>query len=232
MIDLFIDIETIPTQLEWVKSDIRDKVKPPAQYKKQESIDKWMEENLESVAESDWLKTSFDGSLGEIVSICWSLGGGEIKSADRSNGKTELDLLNEFFSVIEFDAGVAGRGITYTPRIRWIGHNIIDFDLRFLWQRCVINNANTRGISIPVDRRYNCDHVYCTLKAWKGNQAKAGGSMDRLCRLFGIEGKGDFDGSMVWPAYQTGEMEKITEYCKDDVSRTIQIFKRMQLEEK
>ena len=49
-------------------------------------------------------------------------------------------------------------------------------------------------------------------------------SMDKLCKALGIEGKGDFDGSMVAKTWET-DKQKVIDYCKDDVSRTRQIYK-------
>ena len=51
--------------------------------------------------------------------------------------------------------------------------------------------------------------------------------MDRICRLMGIPGKGDFGGADVWPAVQRGEFETVERYCRDDVQRTRAMHKRM-----
>ena len=42
--------------------------------------------------------------------------------------------------------------------LKWIAHNK-DFDLKFLFKRCVINNINTHGIRIPHNDRHGTQHV-------------------------------------------------------------------------
>jgi predicted PolB exonuclease-like 3'-5' exonuclease len=51
--------------------------------------------------------------------------------------------------------------------------------------------------------------------------------MDRISKLLGIEGKGDMDGSKVWPTYQAGGLTEIAHYCKGDVERARGMYKRM-----
>jgi predicted PolB exonuclease-like 3'-5' exonuclease len=62
------------------------------------------------------------------------------------------------------------------------------------------------------------------MSAWAG--AKGTISMDKLSRALGMEGKGDFDGSMVADAWANGQHETIIEYCKDDVRKTRAIHGR------
>jgi predicted PolB exonuclease-like 3'-5' exonuclease len=45
--------------------------------------------------------------------------------------------------------------------------------------------------------------------------------------LLGIPGKGDMDGSKVWPMFQAGQHKEIASYCMDDVRRTREMHKRM-----
>ena len=51
--------------------------------------------------------------------------------------------------------------------------------------------------------------------------------MDRLCKILGIPGKGDMDGSRVWPMVQSGKIAAVADYCRGDVDRTRAIHKRM-----
>lgn len=227
MKNLYIDIETIPSQLDWIKDDIASKIKAPAQYKKQESIEKWLIENGGAEAEKQWLKTSFDGSLGEIVCVSYAIDDDMPKTFYRGLGDSEFDVLKDLFGSLADDLYVDREEYEILQKAQWVGHNVLDFDIRFLWQRCVINNVDTKGIPIPLDARHGSDYVFDTLKAWKGWGAKTGGSMNQLCKLFGIEDKGDMDGSKVWPAMQNGEHEKVARYCEEDVIRTREIYKKM-----
>jgi predicted PolB exonuclease-like 3'-5' exonuclease len=51
-------------------------------------------------------------------------------------------------------------------------------------------------------------------------------SLDKLCKAFGIPGKGDFDGSMVADTWSVNP-DKVIEYCRDDVARTRQVYNRL-----
>ena len=70
------------------------------------------------------------------------------------------------------------------------------------------------------------EEVADTMLLWDAQQ-RAGGSMDRICRLMGIPGKGDMDGSKVWPAVLEGRMAEVAEYCRQDVERTRAMHRRM-----
>jgi len=107
----------------------------------------------------------------------------------------------------------------------WVAHNGCDFDFRFLWQRCVVLGVKP-VIRIPYNDRPWSKDVIDTLYMWTGLN-KAGGSLDKICKAFGLEGKGDMDGSKVYDAWKDGEEKKIAEYCQDDVEKLRAIYKRM-----
>ena len=62
---IYIDIETIPTQNADFQAYVTETLKPPANYKSEDTIAKWFEQNKgEAVA-----KTALDGTFGEVVVI-------------------------------------------------------------------------------------------------------------------------------------------------------------------
>jgi predicted PolB exonuclease-like 3'-5' exonuclease len=60
---------------------------------------------------------------------------------------------------------------------------------------------------------------------WSSDSQKRA-SMEKLCRAFGIAGKGDMDGSKVAETWLT-DPEKVIHYCKKDVVRTREIYRRL-----
>jgi 3'-5' exonuclease len=52
--------------------------------------------------------------------------------------------------------------------------------------------------------------------------------LDQICKLCGLPGKMDMDGSKVWDAFQRGEIEAIRNYCETDAANTYLIFLRFQ----
>lgn len=218
---LYIDLETIPCQIPSVRQEYIDNVKAPGNYKKAESIAQWKKDNGESAGDIEWRKTSFDGTWGEIVVIGWAIDDGAIQSVSRAHTESEADMLKAFFHEIKDELKRAD-GLLTKPA--WCAHNGTGFDFRFLWHRCVINNVKP-CIPIPYDAK-PWGEVIDTLYLWKGVN-KAGGSLDAICKAFGIPGKGDMDGSKVWDAVKGGEIDKIAEYCRDDVDKLRQIHRRM-----
>jgi hypothetical protein len=133
----------------------------------------------------------------------------------------EKELLESFFSCLSQQLARTD-GLVGMPT--WCAHNGTNFDFRFLWQRCVINGVKP-SVHVPYDAKPWGD-VIDTLYLWKGVKA-AGGSLDAICRAFGIPGKGDMDGSKVWDAVNEGRIDEVAEYCRDDVDKLRQIHKRM-----
>jgi predicted PolB exonuclease-like 3'-5' exonuclease len=217
---LYFDIETIPSQLPGILDEFKAAVTAPGTYKKPESITEWLKENRDAEGEAAWLKTSFDGGLGHVVCVGFALNDEPAQCytvpADTHGVRDEeAMLLQDFFSVVT-DAGSG---------TRFVGHNLIGFDLPFLWKRAMVLGVKPPW-TFPRNPKPWSELVDDTMLMWDSTQ-RAGGSMDRLCRLLGIPGKGDMDGSKVWPMVRDGRIAEVAEYCKGDVDRTRQMHKRM-----
>jgi predicted PolB exonuclease-like 3'-5' exonuclease len=220
---LTLDIETLPTGDSEVIAELAESIKPPGTIKKKESIDAWMAENFESALADAVAKTSFSGLYGSIACICYALDDGEVFSVDSRNG--EKQMLESFYkhvteiTGIEHHTGIASANYTV------VGHNVAGFDLPFLKHRSIILEITPPAQIIKAfDDKWGKE-VKDTMLLWSGDPHKRS-SMDRLCKAFGFPGKGDFDGSMVaetWPV----DPEKVISYCKDDVIRTREMYKRI-----
>ena len=212
---IYFDIETLPTQDESLISELRKSITAPGQYKKQESVDKWMEENAEDQLKELVAKTSFDGLYGRIACIAWALDDGQIMHTKKD--MNELECLEMFFNylhdVLTIDESLCG-------------HNIAGFDLPFLKHRAIINNIQPPFTLLAAMKAKPWeDVVQDTMLMWSPDRQRRV-SMDRLCKAFGIKGKEGFDGSMVaetWPV----DPQKVIDYCCDDIRRTREIYKRI-----
>lgn len=212
----YFDIETLPAQDPAIREELRAAVKAPATYKKPESIAEWLAENREREAEEAWLKTSFDGGVGHVFCIAYAIGDGDprVLYQPTLSRESEAATIEVFFK----DLAAAGH-------VTLVGHNIIGFDIPFLWKRAMVLGVKP-PFNFPRAPKPWSELVCDTMMLWDSQQ-RAGGSMDRICRLMGIPGKGDFSGSDVWPAIERGEFERVAEYCKSDVSRTRLMHRRM-----
>jgi len=189
---------------------------------KPETIQKWIEESSGAAIETEFRKLGLDGTRGQIFCIGWAFDDGDVMGISTTE-TTEEYMLMGFLACLK-DRFYSKPGKPET--IKWIGHYITGFDLRFIWQRCVVNNVRP-PISIPYDAKPWSDNVFDTCSQWKGGSSNTSGSMDAICKAFGIQGKGDMDGSKVYDEYLQGNYQKIIDYCKDDVERVRQIHKRM-----
>lgn len=220
--NVFLDIETIPCQLPGYLEQLAAEVQAPATHKKPDSIKAWLDENRTAVATEQWLKTSFDGGLGQVVAISWGMDEGEIKTLrvdTHESPESECDLLTFFVDQIE---DLTARHNYRMPR--WVGHNVAEFDLPFLWKRLVV-----RGLPpprwLPHHPKPWGEQVYDTMVEWAGVRNRI--SLDRLCKLLGIPGKDGMTGADVWPAVQAGRLSEVAEYCRTDVERVRAVYRRM-----
>jgi hypothetical protein len=220
MINVFLDIETIPCQSPEYRARVREGIKPPAQFKKPESIVEWYANNADAATDEIVAKTSFDPAYGHIACIAWAVGDfGVVRNISNETIETEADYLAAFFEDIQQDCGV--------QMPRWIGHYISGFDLRFVLNRAIVLGVKLpTKIVLPRDIKPWSDNIFDTMTAWAG--AKGSISQDNLAKAFGLAGKGDFDGSMVAEAWANGEHSKIADYCRSDVETVRSIYRRFE----
>jgi DNA polymerase elongation subunit (family B) len=210
--NIYLDLETIPSQSAEYRAKVRGAIKPPATFKKQESIDAWIAEHADAAADEAVSATSFDPGFGHICTIGYAVGDGLIESLHATTVTGERYIIETFFDALP-KMGMAC----------FIGHNIANFDLRFVLCRAIVLGIRIPTI-IPRDIKPWSQDIFDTMTAWAGVRKTI--SLDKLCEAFGLPCKGDFDGSMVAQAWANGEHERIAEYCKRDVEAVRQIHKR------
>src|SRR4051794_28949872 len=107
----------------------------------------------------------------------------------------------------------------------FVGHNILDFDLRFMYQRSVIHQIRPSR-EIPFFRFQN-NPVYDTMHEWS-KWGREHASLDLLARALGVPSpKQSLDGSKVYPYYCAGKLPDICDYCKRDVETVRQVYRRL-----
>jgi predicted PolB exonuclease-like 3'-5' exonuclease len=136
---------------------------------------------------------------------------------EEGNEEAEKDALTGFLNLLkEFDPE--------TDEI--VGHNILGFDLPFIFQRCLVNN-------IPVRRfidlsEFNVRGVFDTMHHWWLG-ARRHVSLDDIAWSLGIESSktAEAEGSKVFEMYQAGKLAAIREYNLNDVRVTRKVYERM-----
>lgn len=220
-----IDIETLPTNDAEIITSFADNIKAPATHKKPETIAAWMAENKEQAIADAVAKTSFDGLYGRIACICYAFDDGEVNIVTGN----EADMLKAFYTHVRAVTEVQSPAvIDRTVFIDTVicGHNIAGFDLPFLKHRSIILGVKPCAPILKAMNAKSWDSCIAdTMLLWSSDREKRA-SMDKLCKAFGIPGKGDFDGSMVAATWPT-DPQKVIDYCKDDVRRTRAMYKRL-----
>lgn len=107
----------------------------------------------------------------------------------------------------------------------FVGHNILDFDLRFIYQRSIIHQIKPSR-DLPFARFRNAP-IYDTMQEWS-KWGREHASLDTLSKALSIPSpKECLDGSKVYPYYRAGKLAEIIEYCKRDVDSTRQVYRRL-----
>jgi hypothetical protein len=107
-----------------------------------------------------------------------------------------------------------------------VGHNLLGFDLPFIYQRCLVNGVTARPF---VDlSEYRVRGVFDTMHAWWLG-AKRFVSLDDIAWALGIESSktATAEGSKVFELYQAGKLAEIREYNLNDVRVTRKVYERM-----
>ncbi len=197
--NIYLDIETIPAQEE--QHTILKEI-----HAKKLADGRRVADRFE-----DYLAaTSFDGAFGRIICIGYAK---DDEATDVFYGE-EKQILKDFWQVA-------------APARKFIGFNCMDFDLRFIYQRSVVNDVvPSQNLSFA---RYRSDPIYDIMWEWRKWAREPSISLDALAKALGMPSSkgGEIEGKNVWKAYQDGRMPEICEYCKKDVEVTRKIYKKM-----
>lgn len=226
---LTLDIETIPGQDPLLREDLAAGITPPGNMSKPETIAAWERDKKPGLIEEAWRKTSFDGAYCQIVCIGSALGDDRplvLHSKPEDKVLTlaaEAQLIRAFYASLELLAEPERMGLL------WVGHNIVDFDLRVIYQRSVIHGIRPPSW-IPFHDKPWGGRIFDTMTAWAGVKGRI--SQDKLCRVLGIDSKGselgdEIDGSRVWDFVKEGRIKDVATYCGADVERARKCYRRM-----
>lgn len=246
-----IDLETIPSQnpdhLSAIRTALQSGFKAPSDMTKERAcaelgmtdadqikftskaralelwVDRFRDERLEETAQAEYLKTSFDGSKGQIVVF------GAAINDDEPNAFYESDwqhpdaerktIVRAFEFIADSFSGASQRMPVF------VGHYISGFDLRFAFQRAVILGIKPPSI-IPFDASPWDEQIFDTMTKWCGRQGSI--KLDALCRALGVTGKTEgMDGSQVWDYVQSGRVGEVAAYCMDDIDASRNCYRRM-----
>lgn len=198
---LFLDIETLPVagnQLGIIKQFYQE-VKEKKGILTKPGVD----------FETYMRNTSFQGEFGRIFCIGYAV---DDNKAECLSGD-EKEILQKFWDL--------ARNATL-----FVGHNIIEFDLRFIYKRSVIHGIKpSRDLSFA---RYRSDPIFDTMKEWE-KWASQGASLHKLSIALGLASPKEegIDGSKVYDYYLAGKQDEIIKYCIRDIKATREVYKKI-----
>lgn len=209
----------------------------------------WIDKNLSQIVEEKfeeiYRKTSFSaGEGGEIISLSvktfYKKDDGEDLMIDPltvsrykdEEGNSECDMLkrivNWFFSIDDYAK-------SFGMDLRFVGANVMGFDMRFIAQRCAINGIQMPRGGFPwMVSSYDRSRYFDVLDVWSFGDKTQRPSLDRLCKYLNIDTSkydeiGKIDGSMVWPIWRDEGQEgaaRIARYNARDVIVLEPIFEK------
>ena len=216
--NLYIDIETIPAG----ERPKVEELKCPGSYKKPESIKAWYDdpERLTEIEEV-YRKIALDPWAGQIVSIAYKLDDDEFGDEEVMGlwGQSEERLLTAFSEALQhYDRKLVDK----MSVVHFVGHNIKSFDIPYLYLRAA--KYGLKWLQQVIPNGFQRDRIIdtmemCAVTARMTPDKYVG--LDKACKFFGLDGKGDIDGSMVYDLYKEGRYQEISDYCKADVERVI-----------
>lgn len=169
--------------------------------------------DIETVALDLTVEKGALGALtGRVVCISTLVDDGTTAKETTFAGEREDLIISDFWAAVRPDDVV-------------VGHNVLDFDLRFLKQRSWI--LWIRPSRTLDTRKYYTGDVIDTLQLWtnwSGN--KTGATLDALGVALGCGGKTS-NGADVARWWAERDIESIKEYCRDDVRLAYRVFCRL-----
>ena len=206
---IYIDIETIPSG---------ERIDPatmshPTIMKKEETIAKWRAEKAPQEAEEMYRKRALKSMEGEMFCICWAYDDGEIQYVhNQDDDHTLLEVFMELLEIPQYEL------------VTWVGHNILTFDMPWIWRRSVKYDMHWLRDKINLDRYRG--NVEDTMLMWRGADNTDYTSLDKLAKWLGV-GESVGSGSEVYDWYLASEFDKIIEHCKQDVELVRKIHKKI-----
>ncbi len=156
-------------------------------------------------------KGALSAATGRVVCICLLVDDGQNICEESFVDHDEAMIIRGFWEVVY-------------PGDVFIGHNAFGFDLPFLRQRSwILGIRPSRRIDL---RRFYTGDVIDTMETWSNWGATKFIGLDKLGTLLTVGGKTGH-GSDVAEWWAAGDLQRIAEYCREDVRLTYRVFCRL-----
>lgn len=221
----YLDVETSPTADPATVAAIAAAVRPPANYKKAETVAAWERDEKPALVAERLRATALDGTYGQIFAAAWA----KDDAGPQCVTGSEKEVLAAIFGAMADMPKIPAHGTRgLETDLVFVGHNVHDFDLRFMWQRAVINGIRPPTAFVgAVHAKPWAGRVADTMQIWNPSRERRI-SLANLCLALGVPTpKGDLDGKSVYDAFVLGEVERVRNYVLGDVVATRSCYLKM-----
>jgi hypothetical protein len=216
-IEVAFDIETVAApEIPELTQNLLAKITVPATHKKPEAIQKYKDDAALDMRSEAGLTPM----TGRIAAICMYGKTAEGKGIDIRIIEPDEKVLLEIFWKKAYDLYKESKG-----SLQWISYNGKSFDVWFIRVRSALHGI-TPTVRIEQKRFDTNGHfdVRECLTNFGGNNK---GKLDDWCIVFGIPRK-IAEGSQVQSMWDSGEHDKITDYCLGDCVSTFLLKKKIE----
>ncbi len=106
------------------------------------------------------------------------------------------------------------------------GHNIKNFDIPYLGKRYLINGLKP-PVLLPTHETKPWEiKALDTRDVWTFGGFKSFSSLTMVANLLGIENESTIEGDKISHYYWNNEIDKVVEYCENEIKLTIEIIKK------
>lgn len=160
-------------------------------------------------------KGALSAATGRVVCVCLLVDDGQTIVEESLVDQDEARIIRGFWEVV------------YQGDV-FIGHNAFGFDLPFLRQRSwVLGIRPSRRIDL---RRFYTGDVIDTMETWNNWGATKFIGLDKLGSVLAVGSK-TAHGSDVADWWAGGDLQRIAEYCREDVRLTYRVFCKLMFQQ-
>ena len=183
-------------------------------------------EPVESEERAQFLAESLDGARGRILCLSFVDELGLVPEEGVLGWSGERFTMDECKILEDFWLRMRRFNVN---RDRMVGHNILGFDLPFIYKRSrILGVEPTRWLSMA---KYRSQPVYDTMREFDCWNWGPSTSLDSLARAMGLEGKGGgIDGSKVYDYWRDGRHQELRAYSMGDAILARQVYGRLVFE--
>lgn len=225
---LFFDVETLPSLSPDAREEVRKTIRPPANYKKPETIAEWWANEGEAAVERTYRSQALDAAQGELCAVGFATDAMAPVSLVRELAESEGVFIRRALAAIEQLRQDASPSADWPAEPYFIAHNAA-FDLGFLLRRCWVHGVKP-PFTLPEPNSRPGRDFGCTMTLWAGPRERI--ALSAICKALGLpDPKAEgIDGGDVLDLWREGRHQELAAYNVRDVAGVRAVWYRLHWE--